>query len=104
MKTFKGRINLGTEAIKALSSMIEELKKEGDFVKVTPSGLVSQIVGHYFKTDFAKERTRLVKEYTDRREYLKIILRDVKSEEELDHALAKMAAKKHRGSTKEARA
>ncbi len=93
---FKGRINLSEEASKSLAVGIEELKKEGRFVKVAPSELVSRIVEHYFKADFAKERTRLVKEYTDRREYLKTILRDVKSEEELDHALAKVIVKRRK--------
>ena len=72
MKNFKsGRIALDGDAAVALSEMCEELRQGGQFVKITPSGLVSWIVKYFREKDFERTKIKIREEHLNRKEWLK---------------------------------
>ena len=68
------RVALDSRADEAVKNMINELKREGTFVKVSPSLLVSWIVVKFYQKDFAKHRQNIEKIFFDPKTKLRGLL------------------------------
>ena len=86
-KSVTSRIVLDKSSMKSVEEMIGKVKEEGQFVKINPSKLVSWIVSWFFKCKFEREKARIIQEHFNGKEYLKNILQDTKSNEDVERAL-----------------
>ena len=87
------RINLNERAAGELAAMVEQVKKEGECVKVSPSALASWIVSHFFGSSFEKRKGEIVEAHFDRRAYLKGLVRSDRTDEEVEGAIRRILTK-----------
>lgn len=86
-KSESGRVILDQEARAALDRMYEDLKTQETWIRLTPSKLVSFIVEQYARVSFANDREAIVKRHFNSKEYLKNVIRGVRSSEDVEEAL-----------------
>ena len=65
------RVTLEKEAQESLAKMLSELKREGRFIKISPSKLASWIILYFVKKDFPKQKNKLIKAHFSSKAYLK---------------------------------
>ena len=81
------RIVLDKNSMKSVAKMIAKVKEEGQFVKINSSKLVSWIVSWFFKCEFEREKLRIIQGHFNGKEYFKSILKETKSNEDVERAL-----------------
>ncbi len=84
--------------------MLETLTAEGEFVKIKPSRLVSWILAKYFERGFDRDKSEIIKNHFNSKEYLKSIVRNMDSSDDLSsvlqNTLDKIGNSKRRGRRK----
>jgi len=94
----QARIILDTDAHMELASILSVLKAEKEFVKITPSKLVSWIIKTYAKKYFARDKKQIVKDHFNSKEYLKHVTKGLNPDDDLESVL-KLALDKVRQNT-----
>lgn len=90
----KKRVALTERPSNAVEEMAEELREGEAFLKFSDSQLVGEIVEIFFKKYFAREKKNLKEPFFDRRQALLKILKESKSDEDLQDSLAGLWEKK----------
>lgn len=65
------RVLLDSEAQASLEKMLKALKASGDFIKINPSKLVSWIITKFETESFEKQKSQIIQEHFDSKEYLR---------------------------------
>jgi len=91
-----GRIILNEEAKSSLLQMLESLKGDGEYLKITPSKLTSWVVNRYFITSFEKEKKIIEKDHFNSKGYLRNVLKGIEGEDDLEKALQTALARVNR--------
>ena len=84
-KTLK--IVLEGTAKAAVEGMIEELQKEGEYSKLSPSRLAAWIILHFERKDFAKYREKILANHFNPRKYLNKLVSGVGESDDLEKIL-----------------
>ena len=84
-KTLK--IVLEGAAKSAVEGMLEELQKEGEFSKLSPSRLAAWIVLHFEKKDFDKYKEKILASHFNPRKYLNKLASGVGESDDLEKIL-----------------
>lgn len=79
------RVALDDNALKKITHFCEELKKA--HCRATHSQVVSMALNIFFESYLTKERSKFEKSFFDRRSYLKSMLNESNSEEEITHSI-----------------
>ena len=87
VKANTGRIVLTEKAKVALSSMLEQIKDEGECIKITPSKLTSWLVERFAINYFPKDMELILKEHFNSKVFLRNVLKEIENEEDLASAL-----------------
>ncbi|MCT4642794.1 MAG: hypothetical protein N4A33_10915 [Bacteriovoracaceae bacterium] len=96
-KTNTGRrVALTIEATKYLEESINELTQNKKYIKVTEAKLVSKALVLYFQRYFKKDKKELENIFLDKKAYLKEIIQNSQSDEELINSVKKYIGKQHR--------
>ena len=83
MKNLKvGRVVLNSKSTDDLNYIIEDLKKDGPYMKGGPSDLVSFIISEFRQKFFEKEKAVLKNQFFDNKSYVKDRILKSKSEDE----------------------
>lgn len=88
-----GRVILNETAKAALERMTTELTSQEACVRFTPSSLVSWIVNEYEKGSFVENKGAIIRDHFNTKEYLKKVIRDIRSPEDMATALHSMLQK-----------
>ena len=84
-KTLK--ISLEGAAKAALEGMYEDLRREGECSRLTPSRLAAWIVCHFEGRDFAKHREKILANHFNPRKYLSRLASGVGESDDLEKIL-----------------
>ena len=83
------RIGLSPQATKFLEDTVKDMKQDNDFIKINEAKLASEIITRYFEKYFSKEKEQLEKIFFDKKLYLKKIIQNSNSDEELLESVSK---------------
>ena len=86
-KVNPGRIVLDEKAKEAAKTMLKELGREGGFVKISPSQLISWIVVSFWEKDFAKQKGKIEKAHFNSKGYLKSMAENFNRSDDLESVL-----------------
>ena len=87
------RVTLEKEAQESLAKMLSELKREGRFIKISPSKLASWIILCFAQKDFSKQKDKIIKAHFSSKAYLKDITNGLEDSPDLE-AILRRALKK----------
>lgn len=88
--TKSGRLYLDEMGIEKLNKMMGVLSKESSHLDLSPSKLVSKILISFCDKYFEREKKKLVSEIFDKKSYIKHLIKNTDSPEELIKAVAKL--------------
>jgi len=78
---------VSAEVYEKLSQLVQQLKSKGSYFKVNESKMANELIGRYLKTYFEKDRKKIEQRFYDKRLYLKTLVTNSLSEEELEISL-----------------
>lgn len=81
------RVTLDQSAKEALVQMMETLRQQEPCINLSPSNLGSLIVSRYAKGQFEKDKEDIIRHFFNSREYLKKLLKEAHTSEEMSSAL-----------------
>lgn len=91
------RVLLDENAYHAIEAMIEELKAQGDYLKINPSRLASWVINRFHRDGFKKAIPQICQDHFNSKEYLKNLAAQVDGNENaaalLTEALAAIKSK-----------
>lgn len=76
------RIILDSETTSILHDMVMKLKSEGQFLSLTHSRLACWIMKEFYRTNFSKEKSRLLEIHFNHKAYLRDVILHMKPEED----------------------
>ncbi len=88
--TKSGRLYLDEVGIEKLNEMMGALSDESSHLDLSPSKLVSKILVNYFDKYFQREKRKLSSELFDKKSYIKHLLKNTTSPDELIEQVAKL--------------
>lgn len=77
------RVGLNLKASSLLENSVKEIKQDKKFIKINESKLASEIIIRFFERYYKKDKDILVKLFFDKKSYLKNIIQNSNSDEEL---------------------
>ena len=81
------RVTLEKEAQESLAKMLSELKREGRFIKISPSKLASWIIVWFGEKDFLKQKGNMIKAHFSSKAYLKNMAHGLEDSPDLESIL-----------------
>ena len=81
------RVTLEKEAQENLAKMLSELKREGRFIKISPSKLASWIILCFAQKDFSKQKDKIIKAHFSSKAYLKSVAHSLEDSPDLEAIL-----------------
>ena len=81
------RADLDPVVSNLLLESLNDLRREGSFIKVTIKDFINWIIKHFCNTSYSKNRPLLVSEFTDKKAYLKNALSSVTSDSDVTEVL-----------------
>lgn len=82
-EVFKGKLSLTQKASESLHYMVNELKEENPYIKISPSRVASWIIDDYVKNRFSSEMPKIIESHFDHKRYLTEILKTAKTGDEI---------------------
>lgn len=90
------RVLLDEDAYKSLVTFLVEIKNSKKHIKVNEGRLVSEIVRHFFKKSYPKDKNILIEKFFDKQAFLKDLIVQSKSNEEMITSLKQYLGKQER--------
>ena len=87
------RRKIDSNSMNLLNSMIDDLKQDQKFIRLTSSKLNDWIINRFYNSYYSKDKSRIISDHFLKREYFKSILNDLDDSMDLESMMKTMQKK-----------